>query len=536
MSDRILDMARSGLAALRAGDAVRAAQIGEEATRLAPTRADGWLLLSAALTKMGSVDAEQAMADGIAHIAPDDPARMMLEADRARALAVRGRAGEAAELALRLQGYPALPPRQHDTLGSVFATIGLFNDALRHCEIAVKAMPDNAVALYNYATALRYVGRIDEAEAAFDRALTLAPDDSLAHAALASLRKWNAARNHVEALKAAIGRAGGRAEDTARLHHALFKELNDLGRHDEAWVALATGADIVRRHWPYPRAAKRARVAALVETFSAARLADAPPRATAGHKPIFVYGLPRSGTTLTERILAAHSRVTPMGETSAFVQALRTAANQPRARDVDASMVRRAGALDYGEVARHYIRHTAFLAPGAEFATEKLPHNYEYVGPIHLAFPEAPLIHVRRAPMDSLFGAFRLMFAEDAYLWSYAFEDLAENYRQYRQLMTHWRAALGDRVHEVTLETLIDHPEAEIRRLLDACGLAFEPGCLAPHQTEGGVSTASSSQVRAPINREGVGAWRRYATQLEPLRAMLERDGYVDADGEPVWD
>lgn len=532
--DRVLQLTLAGLQALAAGDAVQAAQLGEEAAGLAPERADGWLLLCAALTKLGSADTERAMADALAKIPHGDPARLILEADRARELAVRGRAGEAAEIALRLKQLPELPARQLDTLGSVFATIGLFEDAVAMCAGAARAMPQNPMALYNFATALRYVGRIDEAEAIFGATLARDPDHSLAHASLAHLRKWDLANNHVAALRAALSRASPGGEDAARLLYATFKELNDLGRDGEAWTALSEAARTIRRLWPYPLAEKRARVAALIENFSAERLRTPPRHDTPGHRPIFIYGLPRSGTTLTERILAAHSRVTAMGETPGFLQAMRAAVGQPRAREIDAAMIRHVAQSDFGTVARHYIANTAYLARGADLATEKLPHNYEYVGAMHLAFPDAPLIHVRRSPMDSLFGAFRLLFGEGAYLWSYGFEELAESYRQYRQLMAHWNAALGERIVEVTLEDLIEQPELQIRRVLEHCGLAFEPACLAPHVAPGGVSTASSSQVRAPINREGVGAWRRYARELEPLRVLLQRDGFVDAAGDDV--
>jgi tetratricopeptide (TPR) repeat protein len=532
-ADPILAMCVQGLQALRAGDAVAAAQLGERATRMAPARADGWLLLSSALKALGSVDVERALADALAHLAPDDDARTTIEIERASALAMRGRSGEAAEIAFRVRTAPNLSPRNHDVLGSTFASISLFDLALEHCRIAVTAMPGDATARYNLATALRYLGRLDEAEAEFGRVLEIAPTHSLAFAALASLRRWTPERNHLATLEAAVARTP-EGESGAQLRYATFKELNDLGRHAEAWASLSDATAIVRRMWPYPREVKRARVAALLEAFSAARLQNAPRRETPGHKPIFIFGLPRSGTTLTERILAAHSRVTAMGETSGFMQAMRAAIGRPRVHEIDADMLRRIAEADFGEIARLYVAYTAYLAPGADLATEKLPHNYEYVGAMHLAFPDAPLVHVRRAPMDSLFGAYRLMFAEGAYLWSYGFEDLAENYRQYRQLMAHWKAALGERIVEVRLEDLIDEPEAQIRRLLDRCGLSFEAACLSPHTAEGGVSTASSSQVRAPINREGVGAWRRYARELEPLRAMLERDGFVDRNGDPV--
>ena len=137
--------------------------------------------------------------------------------------------------------------------------------------------------------------------------------------------------------------------------------------------------------------------------------------------------------------------------------------------------------------------------------------------------------------MDSLFGTYRLMFGPGGYQWSYSLEDLAANYRLYRRLMSRWRDTLGDAFVEVTLEHLIENPEAEIALLLRRCGLPFEAACLAPEAVGGGVSTASASQVRTPINRQGVGVWRRYARQLEPLRAALERDGFVDREGEAVW-
>ncbi len=165
---------------------------------------------------------------------------------------------------------------------------------------------------------------------------------------------------------------------------------------------------------------------------------------------------------------------------------------------------------------------------------DKLPDNYEYAGAIRLAFPEAPMVHVRRAPMDSLFGAYRLPFAQGAYPWSYRLEDLAAHYRQYRRLTDHWRQVLGRGFVEVSLERLIQDPLVETGFLLAACGLAFEEACLAPELATGPVATESAAQVRAPINSQGVGAWRRYAAQLEPLRAELQRDGFVDANGDPV--
>jgi hypothetical protein len=138
--------------------------------------------------------------------------------------------------------------------------------------------------------------------------------------------------------------------------------------------------------------------------------------------------------------------------------------------------------------------------------------------------------------LDSLFGAYKTLFGPGSYLWSYSLPDLAENYRLYRKLTDHWRAELGDAFVEVILEDLIADPETEIRRLLDRLGLDFHENCLSPHETKGGVSTASSVQVRRPINRDGVDAWLKYSEGLEPLRQELTRDGFLTPDGRPVWD
>jgi hypothetical protein len=175
-----------------------------------------------------------------------------------------------------------------------------------------------------------------------------------------------------------------------------------------------------------------------------------------------------------------------------------------------------------------------YLSGSTPYFTEKLPLNCNYVGAIKTAFPDARIIHLRRAPMDALFGAYKILFGRGSYLWSYTQDGLAEAYDFYRQIMDKWRSLLGEELIEVSLESLIANPEREIRILLDRAGLPFEAACLEPHKVSGGVATASTSQVRSPINAQGIGAWKKYASGLEPLRARLQQFGYVDADGHPI--
>lgn len=531
--DRLLAESK---AALDSGTHERAAQAAEIATRINPKRGDAWIYLCAALEALGSVDLERAIANALSHLGDDHPLAPALNADRARALGVRGRWQEAAELARATAARSDLAPHQHNTLGSVFPQIGLYAEGLHHAALGADGLPQSPKAFYTLGTASRYLGLDEDARVAFERVLQLKPGDSLALGSLAAMRKAKPDANHVAALEEAIG-ATTDPESAARLHHALFKELDDLGRHAEAWPVLVEGARLARSVFPFDMQSRVDRTSALIETFPPSSFQNIGTQpAFQRPRPIFIFGLPRSGTTITERVFAAHSRVTALGETPFFLRAVKHALGYAKSTTLVPADVHASRDLDWSNVADLYLKNIAFLLEGADAFSEKTPHNYDFAGPIALAFPEAALVHVRRAPMDSLFGAYRLLFGEGGYHWSYAFEDLAENYRQYRRIMDHWRACLGERLIEVTLEDLVDKTEPEIRRLLASAGLEFEPACLSPEKNSSGVSTASTSQIRQPINKQGMGRWRAYAEQLEPLRAELERDGFVDRHGDPIWD
>ena len=531
--DRLLAESKS---ALNSGKQEMAAQAAEIATRIDPKRGDAWIYLCAALEALGSADLELCIADALRSLGDDHPLAPALNADRARTLGARGRWQEAAELARKTATRSDLGPQQHNTLGSVFPQIGLYAEGLHHAAIGVSGLPESPKAFYTFGTACRYLGLDVEAREAFERVLELKPGDSLALGSLAAMRKATPEKNNLADLRDALGKTTD-PESAARLQHALFKQLDDLGRQEEAWPALVEGARLARSVFPFDMQGRVDRTSAVIETFPPSAFKDIGTLpAFKRPRPIFIFGLPRSGTTLTERIFAAHSRVTALGETPFFLRAVKHALGYAKSTVLTPEDVRASRDVDWSTVASLYLKNIAFLLEGADTFSEKTPHNYDFAGPIALAFPEAAMVHVRRAPMDSLFGAYRLLFGEGGYHWSYSFEDLAENYRQYRRIMNHWRACLGDRLIEVTLEDLVQNPETEIRRLLSSAGLDFEPACLAPEKNSSGVSTASASQVRQPINSQGVGRWRAYAREFEPLRAALERDGFVDRQGDPIWD
>ena len=530
------DVARllqAGNAQMRAGNLAAAADIAQTLVRANSSIVDAWVLLCSALIRMGSADDDRALADALAAIPIAHPAHPMLAAERSRVLARRGRYNEGVELARLLETHVRLTPRQHDILSTTFTTSGLFEDGLAHAERAAAGLPNDPSATYSRAVALRYMGRIDEAVAAFETILASFPDHSLAHFSLVDCKRWTAEHNHVAAIQQALGAPNISSADKARLNFALFKEANDLGLTDRAWQALTEGAQIVAKLAPYHMAERTAFTQWLEDNF--AGNLDTPPTDGPEPVPIFIIGLPRSGTTLVERIFSAHPDVTDMGETHGFSLAMRDAAGLPRFGELDLDSLHQLGKVDWADVGKRYLRSLDYRRPKTRFFTEKLPHNYHFAGPMRLAFPQARFVHLRRAPMDSLFGAYKVLFGEGSYLWSYKFEDLAHAYKLYRQITDHWRRALGESFVDINLENLIANPDAEIRRLLARVGLDFHEACLTPHTAKGGVSTASSTQVRQPINNQGVGAWRKYADGFEPLRQKLEAAGFVDAKGDPIW-
>ena len=311
--------------------------------------------------------------------------------------------------------------------------------------------------------------------------------------------------------------------DRVRVGYALFKELDDLDRRDQAWPVLAQAAGEARTGLPWP-AMMDDQLPALLRTAFPRSLIDQPTMAEAGRPaPIFIIGLPRTGSTLVERILAAHSRAVALGELTTLGLMMNRAAGVGEAQFYPAPRALvNSKVIDWGQVGRAYRTEAKPFAPTADFVIDKLPQNWTLAGAMALAFPDARIVHVHREPMDALFGAYRMLFGGE-HRWSYAQEDLARHHRNYETGMAHWRSVLGERLIEVEYETLVRDPQAGIGRLLAACGLTPEAACFAPQDVAGGVATPSSLQVREPISDRNIGAWRRYETELTPLREALAR-------------
>lgn len=396
-------------------------------------------------------------------------------------------------------------------------------DAYRCCQRAVALGAADAPGLYALAAAALSQGQLDEAEALFTRVIELDPSDADAQVNRSSLRTWSASRNHVDELQALQRRLPHDHPAQAAAGYALAKELEDLGDHALSFSSLRLGADARRARLSYCVEHDVQLMAWLQHSFDAACLARPVQHATpaAEESSVFVLGLPRSGTSLVDRILGAHSQVTSLGEinTLAFSM-LRGTGSLGDKR----SLVRRAASLDFAALGARYRSGARSYGSTAPRLVDKTPANFLYLGLIHLALPAARVLHLRRHPLDSCYAMYKTLFRM-GYPFSYSLDDLGHYYLAYHRLMQHWRAHLTAGFIDVDYEALVNHQEVQTRRLLSYCRLPWEPACLHFHDSAAPSATASAAQVRRPLYRSSVARWQCYEKQLEPLADFLQRNG-----------
>jgi tetratricopeptide (TPR) repeat protein len=405
----------------------------------------------------------------------------------------------------------------------LFRRCGDLEAALSALTRATSLEPGAAAMWYELGQTQKFLGRMTEAEAAYRRALAADANAYRARYALALARRLSQA-DRAE-LQMLFGEAGD-AHGWARLHigHALAKaseEDGDLGA-SFAWLQRAKARR--RQLAPYDDVRERALVDAAIGAFSsiAAAGADEPPA-----DPIFVVGLPRSGTTLVERILSSHPQVSSAGELGNFPVLFNLMAGAaPDTREPSAFLA--ASRVDYKRLGRLYIESTRPLTGEKPRFVDKAPSNYFSAGAILRALPNARVVCVRRDPVESVLSNYRQLFAtEDRYYdYAYGLDSAAQKYVQFARLAAHWRASLPpDRYMELRYEQLVADQEGQTRALLGFCGLAWNPACLDFHRNIAGVATPSAAQVRQPIYTSAVSRAPTYGALLDPARRVLETAG-----------
>ena len=442
------------------------------------------------------------------------PAFTAARANLALVLYRTNRPGEALEELARVEGEDPENLGHANLQAAAYGRIGAFEEALALYQQILRDLPDQARVWMSYGHMLKTVGRQADGVAAYRRVLALEPGLGEAWWSLANLKTVRFADADLAAMRDALAGEGLSAEDRWHIHFALGKALEDRGAADAAFAHYAQGNALRRQRIPYSADETEAAVDQMIAVATPALLAGAGEGGAGAGDPIFVLGMPRAGSTLVEQILASHSAVEGTSELPDIAMLARELGDYPAAL-ASLTPARRT------ELGEEYLRRARIQRhTDKPRFVDKMPNNWLHVALIRLILPNATIIDARRHPLACGFSNFKQHFARGQG-FSYDLADMGRYYADYVRLMAHIDRAAPGMVHRVLHEDMLDDTEATVRALLTACRLPFEPACLAFHRTERAVRTASSEQVRRPINRDGADAWTAFAPHLGPLEAAV---------------
>lgn len=418
-------------------------------------------------------------------------------------------------------------PLYLEMTAQAFARLDLHERAWPLFVAACKLQPDVERFQAGRAASAVFIGKVDEAREIYEKLLEKRPDHQRFHYQLSQVAKARDA-NHVEQMKSVLASTRLPPPQNIFLYYALGKELEDLEQWDEAFDYFKKGGDAASSVSGYDVRTDldlidTVRTHCTAEWLSSSQ---AKPDASSFQKtPIFIVGLPRTGTTLTERIIGSHSTVHSIRETFFMQMALRHESGIATNDSMNAAIIRAASARPAESIAARYFDAIQYKLGDEPVFIEKLPENYLYLGFIAKGMPDARIVHLRRHPMDACFA----MFKQSYFRYAYTLEDVGRYYVAYDALMAHWRNVLGERLVEVSYEALVNDQERETRRLLERVGLDFEEACLNFERNLAPSSTASAVQVREKMHTRSINRWKHFEKQLQPLYQHIKAHG-IDVD------
>ncbi len=510
-----------GVALQGMGRSHDAAQAFGRAVALKPTDPDAWANLAAVCLSLQRLPEAAAAAERWVALEPNSGEAHHLLAG---AFLVLGQT-DRAELSARRAH--ALKPGDSEIilqLGDALREGGRIAEALDAYRRAGALAPDDSRVWVRLAMGLQEAGESEAAAGAIDRALVLDPGSAAAWSVRAGLKTFTSGDPDLLALRALVAPAEARArslEDRVELGFTLGKALMDTGDAEGAFLQLNEANRLKRATFRYDVAEDVHQFKVIAAALGAEALGRLSGGGEPSERPVFIVGMPRSGTTLVEQILASHPEVHGAGELTAFEHILIERLGPSLSPTARARRLAKLDPQDLTAIGRAYVASLAAITPAARRVTDKMPSNFKFAGLIHLALPHARIVHCRRDPVDTCLSCFARNFSRGQ-LFAYDQRELGLYHRAYADLMAHWRGVLPpDRFIEVDYEKVVEDLEGEARRLIAFCGLDWNGACLTPHRTARQVRTASVNQVRRPLYRSSVARWKAYEAQLGPLLEAL---------------
>ena len=497
-----------------------AAEAAADCRRAWPSANAGWLLGSYVALQAGQNEEALRLIDERLAVEPSDVRCLLQRAECLFAVGHRDQALAAAEVTASVPGAGA---GALDAVGSFYVYAREHARARDAYDRALAAAPGDALLLTRRALVLRYLGEFDLAAQDYDAVLAQRPTDAEALKGRAELRRQTTEHNSVPAMEAALAAGPASLDDAVTLHFGLAKSYNDLLDHAASWRHLVAGNGLERTRLQYDSGLDRAVIEQLIAAFPAVEAAW-PDRT--GERPIFIVGLPRTGTTLVERILGSHSQVHAAGEALALSEAVTVTLDRKiSVADLDwAQYAAALGGLEGEAIAHEYLSRIRMQRGSKPRFVDKQTLNFCYCPLVLRAFPQARIVHVTRHPLAACYAIFKNRFP-GTFPYAYHLAELGSYYVGYRKLMDHWHRILPGRILDLAYEDIVTAQEPTTRRLLEQLDLAFEPACLEFHLNRQAIMTASSVQARQPLYDASLDQWRHYAAGLAPVRQQLEAAG-----------
>jgi tetratricopeptide (TPR) repeat protein len=407
-------------------------------------------------------------------------------------------------------------------LAESYQQVGKAEMAERIYQRLLAANPANVVVRYTLANLLKARGRHDEAAGMYRKIMQWQPDYTQAHFTFSQIHKYRDPSDpHIAEMLELYGKKS--LPDGKRIHlaFALAKAFENLGQYDTAFGYLETGNRLRARQFNYDIEADRTLMRSIMQAFTAEAMANVEIDEQQSDCPIFIVGMPRSGTSLVEKIIASHSAVHGAGELD-YIFALGASLFLRHSPDYCFMPLDRYPPSAFESFGKTYLEQIALLAKQARHVSDKMPFNMMMIGLIRMTLPNARIVHCVRDARDTCLSIYKQNFTTANYRFAYDLKATAQFHNQYRELMAHWHDVMPGIIHEVVYEDLTANPEQEIPKLLTACGLEFEEACLDFSRSEGLVRTASSWQVRQPMYTGSVRLWEKYGAHLQPMLDELD--------------
>ncbi len=502
---------------LLSGQSESAAMLCAEITACQPQSISLLLMLSQVWQRLGNFESMLASARRAVSLQPDHPGALLREIE---SQIYCGHVDIALSKLAALEKCANNDAHLLQDVAQMYLHCAAHAQAGRCYERAVLLQPEHAPYLFNLASSCVALGDIKRAEELFNRVIQLDPDDLGAYLNRSMLKSWKPETQHTAELSQRLEQLPAAHAGEVPLCFALAKEYEDLGEAKKSFAYLQRGATRRRNMLAYRVEQDVAAMARIRQVFTAELLAKAPPP-RADEPSYFILGLPRSGTTLVDRILSSHSKVGSLGEINNFAYGLMQLAAGSGGK---LEMIERSAHIDMTRLGQIYRAGIAGYGNPAPYLINKTPQNYLYLGLIRMALPGAKIIHLRRHPLDSCYAMYKTLFRM-GYPFSYSLDDLGRYYLAYHRLMQHWRDVMPGQFLDLDYETLVDQQENTTRTMLEFCALDWEDACLNFQNNTSPAATASAAQVRQPVYRTSVQRWREYAGELAPLADFLSAHG-----------